>query len=187
MSAQLAGYTLIEKDLRSVGIWLAEIDEIHSDGPMRKGEHYAHGSDRKVYNVIKGLFVAALTFYGKSFSRCEGRPVKLERAQLGDEFRLTHDQCMKFRHNFAAHSGAARLEHVAIALVLPLKAKRPVLPKLYRELFQPDLVAPSQGEVQLAQLVQHARSIAVAKIELLSAKILKDEVYPMGQDYWLRK
>jgi hypothetical protein len=187
LAGQLAGYTLIEKDLRSVLTWLLEIEALHTEGPTRKGEHFAKASDRKTYNLIKGLFVAALTFYGKCFSKCEGRPVKLERVQLEDKFRATHDTCMKYRHNFAAHSGAERLEHVDIALVLPLKAKKPVPPKLYRELFQPDLLSPSTGEIKLSELVEHARSVALTKIDVLSRKILMEEVYPKGQEYWLKK
>lgn len=34
---QLAGYTLIEKDLRSVLTWLSEIESCHIEMPTRKG------------------------------------------------------------------------------------------------------------------------------------------------------
>jgi hypothetical protein len=187
LAGQLAGYTLIEKDLRNVLTWLAEIDRLHTDGPTRKGEHYARGADREKYNLIKGLFVAAMTYYGKCFSKCDGRPVKLERAQLKEDFRKLHDICMKYRHNFAAHSGAERLEHVEVVLVLPLQSKKPVFPKLYRELFQPDLLSPSAGEMKLAELMEHARGIAIAKIELLSEKILREEVLPKGPEHWLKR
>jgi hypothetical protein len=187
LAAQLAGYTLIEKDLRNVLVWLAEIDRLHSDGPTRKADHYATSPDREKYNLIKGLFVAALTFYGKCFSKCEGRPVKLERVQLREEFRVLHDTCMKYRHNFAAHSGAERLEHVEIVVVLPLQAKKAVLPNLYREIFQPDLLSPSNGELKLSELIEHVREVVIAKIDLLSKKILKEEVLPMGYEYWLKR
>ena len=187
LADQLAGYTLVEKDLRNVLSWLAEIEQRHTDGPTRKDEHYARSPDRAKYNLIKGLFVAALTFYGKCFSKCEGRPVKLERAQLSEHFRQLHDTCMKYRHNFAAHSGSERLEHVEVVVVLPLQSKKPVLPNLYRELFQPDLLSPSAGELTLSELVEHARSIAVTKTDLLSKKILNEEVLPKGREYWLKK
>jgi len=113
--------------------------------------------------------------------------VKLERTQLKQEYRDEHDTWIKFRHNFAAHSGAARLEYVEIALVLPLKAKDDVLPMLYRELFQPDLALPEPGQFKLAEVVEHARSIALSKIELLTKKIMDEEVLPKGKKYWLNK
>ncbi|MEQ1588791.1 MAG: hypothetical protein ABL902_00365 [Gallionella sp.] len=187
LTAQLAGYSLIEKDLRNVLAWLNEIDKLHTEKSTRKGDHFAKSTNRETYNLVKGLFVASLTFYGKCFSKCEGRPVKLERLQLEEKFHDLHDNCIAYRHNFAAHSGAKRLEYADIALILPLKSKHPVLPKLYTELYQPDLMYPSAGEIKFNELLEHARSIAKAKIELLSNKILKEEVAPKGLEYWLKK
>jgi len=184
LCSQLAGYTLIEKDLRSVLIWLNEIGARHTDGPSRKGEHFARSSDRTTYNVIKGFFVAAITFYGKCFSRCEGRHVKLERAQLDERFHALHDECIAYRHNFAAHSGAKKLEHVEIVLVSPAKHKDQVPFKIYRELFQPDLFWPSSGEITLIALVEHVRSIANAKVDLLAEKIQREEIVPNAKKYW---
>lgn len=185
LAEQMAGYVLIEKDLRSVGIWLSEIAKRHTDGPTREDEAHKHGVDREKYNLIKGLFAAALTFYGKCFSKCEGRPVKLERVHIEEQYRDTHDECISFRHNFAAHSGAAKLEHVEIALVFPIKGK--VVPRLYRELWQPDLAWASSDEVSFMELVEHARAIANAKIHRLHDKILQEEVLPKSREYWSRK
>ena len=184
LCGQLAGYSLIEKDLRSVRIWLGEIDARHTDRPTRNGEIHGRSTDRANYNLIKGLFVAALTFYGKCFSKCEGRPVKLERVQVDARFHNLHDECIAYRHNFAAHSGAKKLEHVEIALVSPAKHKDKVHFKLYRELAQPDLFWSMPGEVALVELVEHARSIAMAKIELLTKKIQDEEVLPNAAKYW---
>lgn len=187
LSQQLAGWTLIEKDLRSVGVWLNEIAARHTEVPKRKGESYGHSRDRETYNLIKGLFVAALTFYGKCFSKCEGRPVKMERAQLEERFRVLHDECISYRHNFAAHSGAAKIESVEITVVFPEKLRSGVAPRIYHELFQPDLAWPSGDEVTFQQLVEHARGIAKAKISRLSEKILNEEVLPKGYDYWRKR
>jgi hypothetical protein len=188
LAKQLAGYVLIEKDLRTVGVWLNELDSLHTDGPTRKGEHYKKGIDREKYNIVKGLFVAALTFYGKCFSKCEGRPVKLERAQLDKKFLILHDECISYRHNFAAHSGAAKLEYVEIAVVFPQKPKLGTGPKIYRELFQPDFISPSSpDDVSFNALVEHVKTIVDAKINRLHEKIMKEEVLPMGFDYWKRK
>ncbi|MFC5551335.1 hypothetical protein [Massilia aerilata] len=184
---QLAGYTLIEKDLRSVIVWLSEIEKLQAKWPLPKGARAWKSPDRDTYNIVKGLFVAALTFYGKCFSKCEGRPVKLERAQLTTSFHAAHDRCIRFRHNFAAHSGAERLEYVEIALVFPIKIKRPLAPKLYTELFQPDMALPVPGDITLIELVEHVRLIAIKKIQNLHQKIIGEEVLPKGRDYWMNK
>ncbi len=179
---QLAGYALIEKDLRSALVWLRKIDELHKTPGDGSAKYHIHG-DREVYNIVKGLFVAALTFYGKGFSKCEGRPVKLERVQLDEKYRDVHDVAMSFRHNFAAHSGALRLESVTIALVGLEKSKhgrqRPV--NLYTELFQPDLQWTSdKEEIWYLQLFEHAREVAQKKIKFLTAKIMEEEVNADG-------
>ncbi|WP_454807464.1 hypothetical protein [Paraburkholderia fungorum] len=116
LAFQLAGYTLIEKDLRSVSTWLGEIAKRHVDGPTYEFDHHNRSTNRENYDIIKGLFVAALTFYGKCFSQCEGRRVKLNRSQIGDSFRDMHDTCISYRNNFAAHSGAALFETVQVAI-----------------------------------------------------------------------
>lgn len=188
LSQQLAGWTLVEKDLRSVAIWLNEIASRHTEAPKRKGESYGFSRDRETYDLIKGLFVAALTFYGKCFSKCEGRPVKMERAQLEERYRALHDECISYRHNFAAHSGAAKIERVEIAVVFPEKLRPGVSPRIYQELFQPDLAWPSSDdEVTFQQLVEHARDIAKAKISRLSDKILEEEVLPKSFGYWIKR
>lgn len=188
LANQMAGYVLIEKDLRNVGIWLKEIETMHTDAPTRKGEHFKKTIDREKYNIIKGLFVAALTFYGKCFSKCEGRPVKLERAQLEKKFLEKHDDCIAYRHNFAAHSGAAKLEYAEISLVFPQKPKAGIEPRIYRELYQPDLVWPSKpNEVSFTELVEHVKTIVNIKIDRLHNKIMKEEVIAKGFEYWKNK
>jgi hypothetical protein len=185
IAAQLAGYHLIEKDLRSVKVWLEELDK--HGGEAKKRGYSFRGTDRDKYNIVKGLFVASLTFYGKCFSKCEGRPVKLERAQLEDRFRELHDECISYRHNFAAHSGAKRLERVEIALVYPTKFKKVPPFEIFKELDQPDTFWPAEGEVTLVELVEHVRSIAQRKIEFLSNKVLQDDVMAKSTSLWPTK
>lgn len=186
LAEQLAGYTMIEKDLRSASTWLDEIEARHVEGWNEKKKSFGRARDRDNYNLVKGLFVAVLTFYGKCFSRCEGRPVKLERTQLATRFHRLHDDCIEYRHNFAAHSGAKRIEHVEVALVYPSKYKKEVNFKIFRELHQPDLFWPKAGEVSLRELLEHAREKALAKIDLLAEKIKKEEVIPNADKYWLK-
>ena len=187
LAEQFAGYTLIEKDLRNVLAWLEEIERRHDEGPLKNGDTYASAKDRSNYTLIKGLCVALLTFYGKCFSKCEGRPVKLERAQLDARFQRLHDECIEYRHNFAAHSGAKKIEHVEVALVYPEKHGTQVSFKLYREVHQPDLFWPKPGEIPLKELVEHARAVAMKKIDKLAEKITNEEIIPNAKTYWLKK
>jgi hypothetical protein len=176
LAEQLAGYALIEKDLRSAAIWFKEIERLTDVD--RDARRYVNSPNRETYNIVKGLFVAALTFYGKCFTKCEGRPVKLERSQLDEQFRESHDECMAYRHNFAAHSGAKKLEQVTVALVTPVKqGKRPAF-QLFKELFQPDFIWSEEEDGSLTQLVEHVRSIAEQKMHKLNDKIIEEEVLP---------
>ncbi|MGZ7307030.1 hypothetical protein ACXWRJ_09320, partial [Streptococcus pyogenes] len=94
ISEQYGAYSLIEKDLRSVIIWLNEIEKLAPEDLDR-------WKNPDKMNLVKGLFVAALTFYGKCFTSCEGRRVKLEKTIIDPEYLDLHDHIMKLRHNFA--------------------------------------------------------------------------------------
>ena len=154
-----------------------------------KNGRFSVNRDREKYNVVKGLFVAALTFYGKSFSKCDGRPVKLERTQLEEKYRAIHDQAISYRHNFAAHSGARRLEFVKVALVVPVKLKRgkTIQYNLYTELSQPDLAwFTGEEEIWFIELFEHAQSVSKEKIRKLKEKILQDEVFPNPPSHFFK-
>ncbi len=186
LARQAAGYTLIEKDLRSVQAWLRRIEELHPQPEGRPDyERYYKRTDSEVADLVKGLFVASLTFYGKCFTRCSGRRVKLERRQLEDNFRGTHDDFMRYRHSFAAHSGADNFEHAKVAIALPPRKRTPRLPKIYTELTQPDAVAiSSDSELGFLQLVQHVHAIACEKRNAVLQKIWRDDVLAKGAEYW---
>lgn len=185
LAKQLAGYALLEKDLRSAGLWLAEIQKIRGDDALLDKHGNRRSPDRERYTVVKALFVAALTFYGKAFAQAEGRRIKLERHQVGPEFREAHDDAISFRNNFAAHSGAKSLERVRIAIALPPKGKQ-TPPNLYREMDQPDWMMQNEGKT-FSELVAHAHLIPVRKIAELEHKIMKEEVLPLGYAYWKKK
>lgn len=169
LARQLAGYTLIDKDLRCAAIWMQEIKKRHHAKPTHKGHTFGHSTDRETYNLIKGFFVAALTFYGKCFTSCEGRKVKLEKIQLDTKFHEIHGEAMSFRHNFAAHSGGAELEKCEVALVFPKKPRPSVSPKIYLELWQPDLAESASGRPTFEELIEHARLVAERKSDQLTA------------------
>lgn len=185
VAAQLAGYALIEKDLRNILVWLHEIEATfpRQDRPS----HSSISPDRKKFNIIKGLFVASLTFYGKCFAVCEGRRIKLEKSWLDEKYRTTHDKIINARHNFAAHSGADKFEEVYIALVFSPRKKDAFQPILYKELLQADLMLFDETEVSFLELVTHAQDKVLDKIRMLEGKILDEEIYPKGKEYWYRK
>ena len=187
---QLRGYVLIEKDLRNVAEWLKQLGIDPAEGEASGGRNpkriWRRNPDRTEGLRGKGLFVAALTVYAKGFTKCEGRPVKMEKQQLDSRFHSLHDECMRYRHNFAAHSGAERIEDARIALVIPKKAKRTVQPMLYVELGQPDVVPPYVDGLSMADLCAQAHSVVQRKIALLMEKV-NEEVAGKGWDYWNQK
>lgn len=184
MARQLAGYVLIEKDLRSAGLWIEEIDRIRGDDAKDDHQGNRSSSERSRYNLVKGLFVAALTFYGKAFAQCEGRKIKMDKRQLDPSFHEAHDDAIEYRNNFAAHSGAKLIEHAKVALALPPKGAKGVLPRIYREMSQPDYVMNAPGEKSFSELIEHARAVPLRKISELSDKIMNEEVLPKGYTHW---
>lgn len=187
MARQLAGYVLIEKDLRSALVWLGEIDRIRGDDAALDPRGSRNSKDRDRYDLVKGLFVAALTFYGKAFAQCEGRRVKMERRQIDKEFHEVHDEAIAFRNNFAAHSGAKLLERAEVAVVLPPKPKLGVMPRVYREMNQPDFAMTRAGDKSFPELIEHVKQISLRKIDQLSDKLLEEEVLPKGYAHWAAK
>lgn len=184
----LAAYTLIEKDLRSTSIWLNEIKELLATDKVIAGKKGPQQSahDRTRYNLVKGLFVASLTFYAKCFATCEGRRVKLEKKNLKGEFQNHHDTIMETRHNFAAHSGAKQVEKVHVVMALDSKRRRGAVPFLTRELAQPDSYSLESIE-SFISLVSHVKSFVDQKIDTLNERVLRDDILTRTPDYWYSK
>lgn len=188
LAKQLAGYALIEKDLRNVLAWLTKIEELAPRENYReKGAQIS--IDRENFNLVKGMFVASLTFYAKCYTSCEGRQVRLDRKFMDEQFRAAHEQAMRLRHNFAAHSGADRFEEVKIALVLPPRRKKgfSAPPWIYRELQQPDIADPLVEDVTFEALAGHIRDKVLDKINVVNKRILEEEVLPRGAEYWYQR
>ena len=186
IAIQLAGYDLIEKDLSSVLEWLAAIQELASEQTPGFVGHQI-GVDRSRCDLVKGLYVAALTFYGKCFTACKGRRIQLNRNMMDLGYRPAHDQIMQLRHNFAAHSGAEKWEEVRVVLVLHPKKHSGTPPRIYRELKQLDQNTALAGDISFGDVVEHIRDRVLKKLELLNEKIMDDEILPKGQDFWYRK
>lgn len=184
----LGAYTLIEKDLRSVLVWLHEIKDLLAGDEVTAGKKGSQKTahDRTRYNLIKGLFVASLTFYAKCFATCEGRKVKLEKKNLSDEFQIHHESIMDIRHNFAAHSGAKQVEKVHVVMALDSKRRKGAVPFLTRELGQPDSYSLESTE-EFILLVNHVKEFVDKKVDTLNEKVLKEDILTKPVEYWYKK
>jgi hypothetical protein len=184
----LASYTLIEKDLRSVAVWLDEIESMmNADTKLTENpKHRKSGHDRTRYNLVKGLFVAALTFYAKCFATCEGRKVKLEKKNLDENFQEKHQAAIDMRNNFAAHSGADKVEKVKVVLALDTKRRKGAIPYFTRELAQPDSYI-LESIAEFRDLVEHVKIFVDGKINTLNQKVLEDDIISKGGDYWYKE
>ncbi|MGC0825078.1 hypothetical protein WKG93_19225 [Pantoea agglomerans] len=174
---QYAGYTLIEKDLRSVLAWLYEIEKLNP-------QHHTRYENPQLMDLIKGHFVAALTFYGKCFTESKGRGIKYDRMSVPEEHRKTHDLIMELRHNFTAHSGIG-FESVKVSLVLHPDINSNMKPQLYTELRQPDLSEDLIKEMII--LVNTLQKKSLEKRKNIGDKFLDEVVLPEGKLHWYTK
>lgn len=175
ISEQYGAYSLIEKDLRSVIFWLQEIENL-------KPEDLDRWKKPEKMNLVKGLFVAALTFYAKCFTSCEGRRVKLEKSIFDADDLKVHEHLMSLRHNFAAHSGAEGFEEVKVSLALHPDIESNMRPNLYSELSQPDYISGEQ--LAFKALAEKLRKMVFEKRANVGDKVLEKIVAPKGKKYW---
>ncbi|WP_440871407.1 hypothetical protein [Vibrio diabolicus] len=170
LSEQLAGYSLIEKDLETIINWLETISKLYPDGNETKS-NFIHGSDREVFNIVKSLFVSSLTFYAKCFTNCPGRRSRLNKKMIADEFREVHEQIMMYRNSFAAHSGNEKLELAKSILVVNPSKNHELI--VTQERAQPDYVA-MPGEVSFQSLANHLLEVVREKQEKVYGKLIED-------------
>lgn len=170
LSEQLAGYSLIEKDLKTIINWLETIDKLYPVGKETKS-NFIHSSDRDVFNVVKSLFVSSLTFYAKCFTNCPGRQSRLNRKMIADEFREIHDQVMMYRNSFAAHSGHEKLELAKSILVVNPSKNHELI--VTQERAQPDY-ATMKGDVNFQSLANHLLGVVREKQEKVYGKLIEE-------------
>lgn len=185
LAKQLSGYALIEKDLRSSITWLEKINELMPESAKEKDGALISG-EREVFDIIKGLWVSALTFYGKCFTQTEGRKIKLERRILDQKYREKHDTFMHMRNNFAAHAGVDAYEQARIILALNPKKYSKKTPRILTELSQQDYFS-TEEENDLIVLAKHVREKVIDKKNELSEKIVMQDVTTKGIEYWYKK
>lgn len=187
LAKQLAGYVLIERDLRMVRQWLDRINDFPKPKRTRNvpGWHPTERNDAD-HNLCLGLFVASLTFYGKCFAQCEGRRIKLNDDWIPKGFEDTHSLVLRMRNNFAAHSGADKFEDVDIVLALPVKrGSLRDKPRLYRMLRQMEVMLDLEDdEFSFIKLAAELREKVVKKTEELNDKIFDEIRPPAGWHHW---
>ncbi|CAE6927430.1 conserved protein of unknown function [Ectopseudomonas oleovorans] len=177
LAEQFAGYSLIDKDVRSCISWLREIERLYSDsGQAREA---AVSTDREKFDIVKGLYVAILTFYGKCFSECKGRKIKLERKMIAEEYRFLHDHYIQARNNFAAHSGAEKIETCEVVRVSSKKRGWGKGSKtcLFVEINQPDVSMVNKSSSQVydfMDLLKHVKSLVEARAKKLEIMLLEE-------------
>lgn len=190
IARKLAGYTLIERDLRTVKTWLEmadslnkrEIDESTTGTQLLTGDE-----DNDL--IVKALFVAAFVFYGKCFAQAKGRKVKLEKEQLPIELQTTHDEIIQLRNNYAAHSGEIPFEFCVINLVFyPRKKHKSKSPFLLRESIQTQSLHSHPDDVHgFIHLVEHLLCLVRDKLESLNAKVFEKEIHGKGLEFWRKQ
>jgi hypothetical protein len=136
----LAGYTLMEKDVRNLLEWINELKRIQTengDPLVVEGDQPIRGDKTK--NVIaKALFISLITVYGKLFTGAKGRMVSLNKTIYKESnFLAQHDELMLLRHNYTAHSGDERIEKCEVVIALAIKDGT-LHHRLYTELGQPN-------------------------------------------------
>ena len=176
-------------EIKKVREWLEEIGSWQKEnGEPRLFQHFPKQMNLATCpRVISGLYVAALTIYGKCFTSAKGRRVKLEKRIFDDhksnpaQFLSSHEHIMHLRHNLAAHSGTTSLEGTEVVFTLAPKSKRKVWPKVFAISMQVQAIVSSGMETSdddpsFSKLVEYVDSWVNYKTNLLKKRIWVEEV-----------
>ena len=187
LAQQLGGYALIERDLRMVLSWLLELKDLTHGVPLTDGGWWESTTSEKLHPIVQSLFFSSISFYGKCFSECKGRKIKLDTQWVPEEFKATHKLLLQMRNNFTAHSGTAQFESVNVALVLARKGpKLKDEPLLIRELVQMEAMhSLDDDQTPAIKLLEIIHGKVKKKMGQLNDKIFKEEINPKGMEYWL--
>jgi hypothetical protein len=150
---------------------------------LTTGKPYIN-KDRETGGLVKALFVASISFYGKLFTVAKGRYVKLERSIYDiDKDKELHDELMKYRHGYTAHSGEDKVENVNVIIAIPPDKKAKIKPPLLCELYQPDSVSPEEV-TGLIDLVNKLHVKILGKVETLDREVYRLDIMSKGLKYW---
>ncbi|MFO9478557.1 hypothetical protein SDB42_06390 [Legionella pneumophila serogroup 1] len=109
ISRQLAGYSLIEKDIRDIRELLKEHNLLFSK-TENPGESH----------LLKALMKAIVVTYGKCFAKADGRKIMLNTKHVKSPQRLElHHSIINMRNQYVAHGGVSTHEEIKITLLCP--------------------------------------------------------------------
>jgi len=172
---KMAGYTLLKQDLELILYWLQMVTDEHKKMGLNKVKqtvvHITPKELRENIYYIKAMMVASFSFYGKLFTRADGRKIKLEENVFNNSMELLqiHKEVMSLRHNFVAHSGKERIEYVEVSLLLDSIRERNTLPLIARVMNQPN-VFTNKFLDNFKYICNYLLEKVDSKIELLTQK-----------------
>lgn len=181
---QLDSYALIKKDLDNALKWIIEAESLALNSGLPESGGHVHLKDRESGDLIKALFVASLTFYGKCFTTAADGSTRASRSWLDENYRDTHDFYMRYRHSFAAHSGADGFE-AAESYVLVHPNRNELLPFMPTLRIQHDIAIWTEEGTRFSELIEHAGSVVALKYDKVVEKIGTDLVLPKGIGFWV--
>lgn len=180
----ITGFSQIKADLMDALAWIRTATsvcerEAHDlDGQL--------GFDTGETQTARGLFIGAVTFYGKAFTSCPGRRARLEPESLDQRFHDAHEWCMTYRHAYAAHSGEEKIERSTLYLLFHPNRKHAaaLLPIIRVEGARPNLALVAPDGTALEDLLEHAISVAQIKKQKAGQALIDKEVKKKGFEHW---
>ncbi|HHF0505211.1 TPA: hypothetical protein ACPHRY_004578 [Vibrio antiquarius] len=185
--SQIAGYSLINKDLKNARQWaytaISMTNAAHSHAQVTKGNYFL-SQDREQFDMIKALFIASLTFYAKAFTKCEARNAKLARKDLSNDFREDHDFYMNLRNKYVAHSGSEDLESAQPHMLLSPKKNSKFVPRMHIIRSQPDVAISEDEATSFVALIDHVISLVDTKVIKASEKLFEEHIATHSIEFW---
>lgn len=165
-----SGNCLIQKDITSACVWMEKAITLNKE--CVNGLSIGHDNDDIQYieqndPIIKALFVASLTFYGKAFTEAQGRGAQLKVDLISPEYRDFHLEIMRYRHHYAAHSGESKIEIAKTYVLLMPNQRNSLSPTLYTSRMQPNLLDPEH----LLELFKHVLKVVEDRMSTSQKKI----------------
>jgi hypothetical protein len=181
---RLNGFGMIYKDLENVLAWLNEAEKLLATVKPEPDTKFLRMTDRALGNQIKSLFVASIAFYAKAFTRADGRNAGMNKRMIDSAFHDAHDDMMKYRHNFVAHSGVEKLEYGESCILLwPVDDDNFRL-TIHSNRTQLDFALPSGDCERFALLVEHVMTKAEGHYDKIASKIGEAALKQKPQ-YWM--
>ncbi len=168
----LAGYQLIDKDLRDALLWIDHINEIAPPSESKKFYTEPDSANR----IAKGLFKAAVINYIKAYDLGDGRFVSLNKAQLPVKLQAAHTLFYDLRNNYIAHGGLSEFEKCEVTFAIPprhkLKSNLRFSPRFESNIRQATQIDWEKNELQT--LISASRVIIEMKIKKLQIDLSKE-------------